>query len=86
MGNSSGIITANHKVEYSGGITPPPSYGTVRESQGIKNHGICPRDPPLMDPKSSRYIKSDGVETSIITNFTIDRNTGMSWDDKLFFE
>ena len=36
--------------------------------------------------KSSRYIKSDGVETSIITNFTIDRNTGMSWDDKLFFE
>lgn len=41
---------------------------------------------PLMDPKSYQYTKSDGVSTSTITNFTIDKNLGTNWDGKQFFK
>lgn len=64
------VIAAQHKI--------PAGY--KYDGSNSLNYG------PLMDPKSSKYTKSDGMKTSTVTNLTIDKDFGISWDDKLTFE
>lgn len=40
----------------------------------------------FFDPTSTQYKKSNGLVTTTINNFTIDKNRGPHWDNKLYFE
>lgn len=64
------VIAAQHKIP----------AGFTYDGSNFLNQG------PLIDPQSSQYTKSDGINTSTRTNFTIDKNLGTFWDGKHFFE